>query len=92
MEKPTEKFWLGDGREKVEPVTQYQIGGRPGAVTRGQARMLIDSFLAHGLSTHSSARATLWVIIGYCEISGRPYRLEAYPDGAVVIPLQRQGE
>lgn len=51
----------------------------PSAVTRAQARMLIDLYLRTGSSSHSRLGATLWVLLAWLQRQNMPYRLLAYP-------------
>lgn len=70
--------FLGDGRVKVQPTIVLPFT-KPIGVTRGQARMLIDSFRQSGNSAHSGMGGTLWVILSWVQYQKIPYRLTAHP-------------
>jgi hypothetical protein len=58
------------GQRKIEP----SEGARGVAVTASQASRMIQSFLSAGMSRHSEAGMTRWVIIHYCEVNKLPYK------------------
>jgi hypothetical protein len=65
----------GDGRKRLVPINAPAMS-LPTVIQRGNARRLIDSFLACGASTHSARGATMWVITEFCKNKGMRYRIE----------------
>jgi hypothetical protein len=70
--------FYGDGRLKVDPPTKLtkHHGKKPMRVRRSTARQMINKLIEKGVSYHSEAGATLWVLAEFCEARKAAYRIE----------------
>lgn len=81
----------GDGRMVLKPVCVLP-GTQPSEhVTRATARLIIDSLMAIGSTTHSEQGATLWVCLAWLQRHGLHYVLEAKAGAGYQIRLVTSG-
>jgi hypothetical protein len=70
----------GDGRKRIEPMRNLQEPAVRGAdskpLTRSQCRDAIQRFVDTGMSAHSGAGNTLWVVIAWCEHHNISYAID----------------
>jgi hypothetical protein len=76
-------FLVGDGREMLAPPSEGSAAAghksaRPIAVRRGTARRLVELFETRGMSSHSSAGSTIWVILRRCTEKGTAVSVTAH--------------
>lgn len=61
----------GDGRERIEPLPQWNMPGHPIALRRSRARELAKEFVNDGYYI-SATGGTLWVILAYARYREMP--------------------
>jgi hypothetical protein len=80
----------GDGRRKdVRPLVGLPAI-KPLRVSNAQARMMIDSFVKSGQSSHSGQGGTLWVILLWCQYNRVGYKLRARPNEFYLVELDKE--
>lgn len=61
----------GDGRERIEPLPQWNVPGHPIALRRATAKKLARKFNQDGYY-YSAIGGTLWVILAYARYKSMP--------------------
>jgi hypothetical protein len=76
----------GDGRKKLTP-PEGALGPKPLAVTRAEARSIIQMFETRRNSTHSRNCGTLWIILAHCEQARLNFKLVYHPGHGAFVAL-----
>lgn len=65
-----------DGRIKAKALpAEILPGTQPREITNGTARRIIEEVSHHGLSIHSSAGSTIWILIAWCREQKKPFQV-----------------
>lgn len=76
----------GDGRRKLTP-PEGALGPKPLAVTRAEARSIIQMFKMRRNSLHSRNCGTLWIILAHCEQAKLNFKLVYRPGQGAFVAL-----